>query len=164
MKKSNLLLVLVIVFTMSSVNFGCKKDKNDAAEIETLEGNPGNPRFNLQFTNEEAVDLDLYVTTPDGSIIYYDNLEADGGKLDLDCLCGECLNGPNENIYWIDGTAPKGTYTFWVEHYANCDGGDISSTSNFTLRLIKNNVILAKYTGTLSKTNNKSTVYTHVQE
>lgn len=164
MKKSNLLLLMVIALTMSSINLGCKKDKDDAEEIGTLEGKPGNPRFNLQFTNEDNVDLDLYVTTPAGNTIYYNNLESDGGTLDLDCLCGECLNGPNENIYWLDGTAPKGTYTFWVEHYENCSEDDNTSTSNFTLRLIKNNVILQKYTGTLSEDNNKSTVYTHVQE
>ena len=164
MKKSSLILFMVIAFTMSSVNFGCKKDKNDADEIETLKGNPGNPRFNLQFTNEDNVDLDLYVTTPAGNTIYYGDEEFDGGKLDLDCLCDECINGPNENIFWLDGTAPKGTYKFWVEHYDNCIEEDETSTSDFTLRLIKNDVILQKYTGTLSRSNNKSTVYTHTQE
>lgn len=164
MKKKNIFAIAFVAFVVAMGLSSCKKDKkDDSEEIETLKGNPGNPRFNLQFTNEENVDLDLYVTTPAGNTIYYDDLEHDGGSLDLDCLCDDCPNGPNENIFWVDGTAPKGTYKFWVEHYENCNA-DENYTSNFTLRLIKNDVILAKYTGTLSEDNNKSMVYTHVQE
>ena len=36
-----------------------------------LVGQPGNPRFNLQFTNEANVDMDLHVIDPNGTEIYY---------------------------------------------------------------------------------------------
>lgn len=137
-----------------------KEDKIDE-EVEQLVGNPGNPRFNLQFTNPTNVDLDLYVKTPSGKVIYYGNKTADQGRLDVDCLCGICPQGPNENIYWTDGTAPKGTYEFWVEYYDDC--GTRNSSSDFTVRLIKNDRVLQKYTGTLNSEGQKSTKWTHTQ-
>ena len=124
-----------------------------------LAGTPGNPRFNLQFTNSANVDLDLYVKTPSGTTIYYGNKTAQGGRLDVDCLCSTCPNGPNENIYWVPGTAPTGTYQFWVQYYGRC-GTSTAPTSDFTLRVVNNSTVVATYTGTLSQTLNKSAVYT----
>ncbi len=120
-------------------------------------GQIGNPQFNLQFTNGTVVDLDLYVQTPNGTIISYMNRSGQGGQLDVDCLCGYCPNGPNENIYWEVGSAPSGTYKFWVQYFGNCDGLD--SQSDFTLRVINNGTIIQTYTGTLSPANLKSSVY-----
>src|SRR5690606_38428225 len=108
----------------------------------------GNPRFNLQFTNADNVDLDLYVQTPNGNIIYYNNKTAQGGTLDVDCMCVDCPQGPNENIYWENGTAPSGTYKYWVEYYSSC--GMNSASSNFTVRVMKNSQVIATRTGSLS--------------
>lgn len=149
--KSSLFLFAILIL------FSCKKD----AVEEKLEGTPGNPRFNLKFTNPENVDLDLHVLTPDGSEIYFDNPNADGGNLDVDCLCGECPNGPNENIYWVEGSAPSGTYKYWVEYYGDC-GGTGNAASEFTLRLVKGSTVLETYSGTLSAEGQSSTVYTFV--
>ncbi len=122
-----------------------------------LQGTPGDPRFNLQFTNGSQTDLDLYVQTPDGSIIYYGNLSAQNGTLDLDCYCESCPNGPNENIFWTPGTAPTGTYKVWVEYFGDCDGSNVSS--NYTITILKNSTTIQTYTGTLSPANIKSPVY-----
>lgn len=127
--------------------------------IDTLAGQPGDPRFNLQFSNSTKVDLDLYVQTPNGQIIYWNNPFASNGSLDVDCECGGCPNGGNENIFWNPGTAPRGTYKYWVEFYESCSGG--SQNSSFTLRVVKNNQILATQTGTISS--GKSQVWSHVQ-
>lgn len=124
-----------------------------------LVGQEGNPRFNLQFTNGDNVDLDLYVETPSGAVISYLNTNADNGELDVDCLCGICPQGPNENIYWENGTAPSGTYRYWVDYYGSCD--DSEASSNFTLRVIKNGQVLATKTGTLS--GGQSQEWTHEQ-
>ena len=159
MKKRNLMLltgVLCICTFLFTLQTACKKEDDKTPE-NTIKGTPGNPRFNLQFTNENNVDLDLHVLTPDGTEIYYDNPSGQGGTLDLDCLCGDCANGPNENIYWVEGTAPKGTYKFWVEYYEACNGDNASS--NFTLRRIENSSVKEEYTGTMSS-EGKSTVYT----
>lgn len=122
---------------------GCKKKE----ESPPIAGTPGNPRFNLQFTNQSQVDLDLYVRTPNSFTISYVNPAEDGGQLDVDCRCSACPNGPNENIFWQDGTAPRGTYTFWVQYYETCSGG-ANASSKFTLRRMKNSSIEEEYTGT----------------
>ncbi len=145
---------LIIIGSLSS----CKKAKEEAIPQPTLIGKSGNPRFNLQFTNEANVDLDLYVETPNGSQIYYSNQTAQGGELDVDCLCSSCPNGPNENIFWQDGTAPNGTYKFWVKYYGYCGGNNQPST--YTLRLLRNSQILETYTGTLTTVNSLSPIYT----
>ncbi len=125
-----------------------------------LEGNPGNPRFNLIFDNSVGVDLDLYVMDPQGEIVYYGNrISASGGTLDVDCLCGGCPNGGNENIYWpTDGSAPTGTYTFWVDYYSGCSQ---SPTSSFTLRVINNERIIDTYTGQLRSGISTRWTYVH---
>ena len=152
--------VLVTAAAAMALVIGCKKDEPAAvAPQPQLAGAPGNPRFNLQFTNPDKVDLDLYVKTPAGTTIYYGRKSANGGTLDVDCLCTNCPNGPNENIYWVPGTAPTGQYEFWVEYYSSC-GGSSGATSDFTLRVVNNNTIVQTYTGTLSSSIRSSTRYT----
>lgn len=154
------------IFALPFLVMACDKDddepEDEVNEVEQLIGNPGNPRFNLQFTNKENVDLDLYVKTPSGKIISYQNISADNGKLDVDCLCDDCPQGPNENIYWEEGTAPKGQYEFWVEYYENC-GTSGSKNSDFTVRLVKNNEVIRKYTGTLTSNGQQSAHWVHTQ-
>ncbi len=118
-------------------------------------GASGNPRFNLQFNNEQNVDLDLHVLTPNGIELYFSNKSGDGGQLDVDCLCGTCPNGPNENIYWEPGTAPHGQYKYWVQYYNNC--GVAGASSAYTLRRLVNNTVVSTNSGTLSS--GKSPVY-----
>lgn len=156
MKKISLLLFALMLgfFTVS-----CSSDDN-SNENDDLVGASGNPRFNLQFTNPDNVDLDLYVKTPNGTIIYYANPSAEGGTLDVDCTCGLCPQGPNENIFWENGTAPTGTYEYWVEYFGNCTDG--SPSSDFIIRVVRNSTVLVTRTGTL--TSGTSTVWTHVQE
>lgn len=150
MKRKYLLGAMLLSLTVS-LNSCSKSDDsdNEGGEVEELVGQDGNPRFNLQFTNPENVDLDLYVQTPSGAIIYYGNLTADQGTLDVDCLCDDCPQGPNENIFWENGTAPSGTYKYWVDYYGAC--GDEGGSSSFTLRVVRNNVVLETKTGTMSE-------------
>lgn len=140
--KTKLLLLLLSI----TLCIGCEPEEEP--ETETLVGQDGNPRFNLQFTNSENVDLDLYVKTPGGRTIFYGNRSADNGTLDVDCLCSSCPQGPNENIYWENGTAPSGTYEYWVEYFDSCMSS--GATSNFTIRVIRNGQVLETKTGSLS--------------
>ena len=139
------LFCALILFAVS-----CKKPSDPTPDpgAGAIQGTPGNPRFNLQFTNKENVDLDLHVLTPMGNEIYFSNPSADGGQLDVDCACGSCPNGANENIYWVPGTAPHGQYKVWVKYYGSCGATNASST--FTLRILNQNSIIQTYTGTLS--------------
>ena len=141
---------IILAFTLGIVIVSCNKSDPPVAPVipPVLVGNDGNPRFNLQFTNPENVDLDLYVKTPSGAIISYSNPTAESGILDVDCLCGVCAQGPNENIYWVPGTAPTGVYEYWVNYYGSCTTAGTAST--FTLRVIRNGVVLDTKTGSLN--------------
>lgn len=154
------IILLALCFSLTQ----CKKIKEDIDDTPgggTLAGNPGNPRFNLQFSNGQNVDLDLHVRTPNNTEIYFGNPYGQNGNLDVDCICGSCGTTGNENIFWTDGSAPGGTYKAWVYYYGDC--GSSSATSNYTLRVLQNSTVVATYTGTLSATNRTSTEYTFVK-
>ncbi len=159
---------LAILFVFLSVLVSCSKDDDkDEEPVDeepaptTLVGQDGNPRFNLVFTNEAIVDLDLYVKAPNGTIVYYANPSGAGGTLDVDCLCNSCPQGPNENIFWQTGQAPAGQYEYWVKYFGSC-GGTTNQSSNFTIRTIRNGVVLETKTGTLSS--GESQRFIHVQQ
>lgn len=153
------LILVLVVLPLMIMSVSCEKDKDKDDDDVVLVGQDGNPRFNLIFDNHQNVDLDLYVKTPAGNVIYYGNPAADGGTLDVDCFCHSCTQGPNENIFWDNGTAPSGTYEYWVEYFGNC--GTSGSTSDFSVRVIRNGTVLVTKTGTLSS--GSSTKWTHVQ-
>ena len=70
-------------------------------------------------------DLDLHVSTPDGSEIYYSNREAGGGYLDVDAnVGGRTMDNPVENIYFDSPSA--GTYSVWIEDYSDRTDGTTS--------------------------------------
>lgn len=137
----------------------CKRDYDEVLPPIPLAGEAGNPRFNLIFDNELSTDIDLHVLTPLGEEIYFGNpSSASGGNLDVDCICA-C---PDENIYFpLDGSAPKGTYTYWANFFNNCTP---SATSNFTIRVLEGNRIMAVREGTLTTVNEKSIRWEHVFE
>ena len=156
--KKYLVFLIVVMFFFTNCTKDDDSPNNTAPE---LVGEDGNPRFNLNFTNPENVDLDLYVKTPNDVIIYYGNLTGDSGQLDVDCLCDDCPEGPNENIYWEDGTAPTGTYEYWVEYYGYCINE--GSSSDYTVRVIKNGEVLVTKTGTMN-TDGSTVHWTFEQE
>lgn len=158
MNKKLIAITALSFLVVAATVTGCKKEKEATPAPESeIKGTPGNPRFNLHFDNETRADLDLHVITPSGAEIYFSNKTADEGTLDVDCLCGTCPTGPNENVYWTPGNAPTGTYKYWVKYYGDCDND--SSASNYTLRLMKNNDVLETYSGTLTPTNNLSPIH-----
>jgi len=133
-------------------------------EVSGLVGGDGQLRFNLVFTNEEFVDLDLHVITPNGDEIYYAAVEdSTGGKLDVDCYCGECPNGPNENVFWPYEvvTAPSGEYEVFVEYFGPCDLLDFDfPESSYTLRVLEGGETIQTYEGTLGDMGERQT-YSH---
>lgn len=127
--------------------FACGVPPEEPSVLD-LEGSPGNPRFNLQFINPENVDLDLIVQTPGGSLVFWENPTSENGILDLDCFCGDCEYGPYENIFWKDGSAPNGTYTFWVNYFQSCNGNN--EPAEYTLHVAQNNKITDTKKGVLN--------------
>lgn len=70
------------------------------------------------------VDLDLWVTDPNGELVRYDSNSSSGGTLGVDAH-KDCEAGspqPPEIISWEPGTAPAGVYGVTVDYWAPCDG------------------------------------------
>lgn len=79
--------------------------------VDILRLGTGAIQISLSWNN--STDQDLYVTDPNGDVIFYDNYSSrSGGELDRDDVNGF---GP-ENIYWLEN-APDGTYTVRVNDY-----------------------------------------------
>ena len=99
----------------------------------------GNPRFSLYW--EGIADLDLHVITPNGYEIFFSRTTSgDGGRLDVDYIpafWGRWI----ENIFWPpDGTAPRGTYAYWVNNYRG-------EASPWTLRVYQVDAVVEERTG-----------------
>jgi len=84
----------------------------------------GDVEVSLSMT--ETTDLDLYVVSPTGVVVYYGNTDgATGGHLDLDAnaACSSNMGTDNEHIFWPRGRAPAGSYQVRVAHWKSCIGG-----------------------------------------
>lgn len=93
-----------------------------------------------------ADDLDIYVTPPIGSRIYWGNRfdSVSGGRLDIDQVP---LPGSNdehvENIVFPDSGGPPGVYTFGVDAFSIRGAPD-----SWKLEVYENESVQAVYTGT----------------
>ena len=89
-------------------------------------------RFSLAWSNCD--DLDLYVTTPSGTTLYYGNRgrKINGGQLDVDANCfgGRRTSGkemaPVENIYF--DSIMDGTYKVEVRNFKRMESIDVGYT------------------------------------
>lgn len=101
------------VLLIASPTFACSSHR--PASTGGLEPGTGDIAFRLLWQGNS--DLDLYVTDPAGSCVFFANPKAESGAiLDIDCNGGSdkmCEN-PIENVYWPTSTAPAGTYTYWI--------------------------------------------------
>ena len=75
----------------------------------------------ISVTWDSAADVDLHVIEPNGTEIFFGNPRSStGAELDLDSNAG-CSDGPRaENIHWVSGLAPRGTYTVRLHYRSNC--------------------------------------------
>lgn len=96
----------------------------------------GEPRFTLTWNNDD--DIDLHVEDPCGNEIYYGNKTAtcEGfiGTLDVDDGAGSPATGGPENIYWEEGSAPKGEYRIWA-YFFKAHGAVDSAHLILTMRV-----------------------------
>ncbi len=150
---------LILLSLILCIGTSCQENYEDVLPPLPLQGQAGNPRFNLVFDNEFNTDIDLHVETPLGEHIYFGNTYSNsGGTLDVDCICF-C---PDENIFFpLDGSAPKGTYKYWVNFYEACSTGAVSK---FTIRVLERNRIVAVKEGTLTSVGENSTVWEYIYE
>jgi|YNPNPStandDraft_1061719.scaffolds.fasta_scaffold41336_2 Uncharacterized protein conserved in bacteria len=81
-------------------------------------------------------DLDLWVTDPQGTVIFYDHpTSASGGELDVDANpgCQNLTSQPVENIYWPPDGAPEGEYIVAVNYFQQCS---YDAVTPFTVRVL----------------------------
>ncbi len=104
-----------------------------------------------------STDLDLHVTDPSGTDIYYSNpTSSTGGKLDHDDIpgCGAAPATHVENIYWPTGGAPTGPYKVYVVDYSEC-----GSSSSFQLKVTVGGQVVYDQPGTLTASGQQSTPF-----
>jgi hypothetical protein len=101
------------------------------APAECIELGTGDVQVTLRWAS--AADIDLHVTEPDGTEIWYGDKgpTSTGGQLDVDSNVGCEQEASVENVYWPTGQGPTGTYTVEVNGYQvdGCGGGEYTVTA-----------------------------------
>ncbi|MFY9826890.1 MAG: FG-GAP-like repeat-containing protein [Thermoanaerobaculia bacterium] len=99
------------------------------SELDVLQipSNPaGNGIITITLTWDHATDVDLHVFEPDGTHVYYQQLQGDSGFLDFDNITGF---GP-EHYFVACDTLQAGTYHVGVNYYR----GDSPETAHVEIR------------------------------
>lgn len=120
----------------------------DSAPIPTPSFGTGDLQVTLVWHSSPPVDLDLYVTEPNGTVIYYGNeTSTSGGALDRDNMCDEYIDGQPENIFW--SAPPTGQYKIEVDYWGGCESGSPTSV-NYSVRVV-NKGTATTYNGSVSE-------------
>jgi len=116
------------------------ESKSDAISVTEGALDTGFGDVQVTLTWDTATDQDLWVTDPEGEVIYYGNSTSDtGGELDRDDVDGY---GP-ENVFWESGTAPTGEYKVEVDYFSG------SPVTNYTV-LVQAFGSVSTFTGQIS--------------
>ncbi|GEM_PF-2219539 len=105
--------------------------------IDVTTVNSGELQVSLSWNT--SADMDLYVTEPDGTRIFWGATESEsGGTLDLDgnAAC-ETADERNENIYWPQGSASSGEYIVEVVQFDPCEA---ASGTDWRVTVLENGV------------------------
>lgn len=114
--------------------------------IPTPSVGTGDVQVTLTWHSAQAIDLDLWVTEPNGTLCYYGNrTTSTGGSLDIDNLCGNYVDGRPENIFWAN--APTGEYKVEVDWFSGCSSGLLSI--GYDVRVI-NAGMVRTFSGTIA--------------
>ncbi len=116
------------------------------SSVPTPSVGTGDLGITLVWHSSVPVDLDLWVTEPNGNVIDYGSpASAAGGQLDIDNQCDDYVAGRPENIFWTN--PPAGNYKVEVNWWSYCDT-PLSSTS-YEVRVV-NKGETKTYTGTVA--------------
>lgn len=105
-------------------------------------------------------DIDLHVITPFGNEIYFENTAADLGLLDHDDIPSEegGFGDWVENVFFpVDGSAPSGTYEYFVVNY-----DQIGAADSWELQVLTIDEVLESQSGTTVGTGQESPRFTFV--
>ena len=78
-------------------------------------------------------------------------------QLGTDCRCGNCLDGPHENVFWEDKRASQGLYEIWIQQFQIC--GEEKIDSEFRLDVYERNQLKATLTGKLQQGQSQALYY-----
>jgi hypothetical protein len=114
--------------------------------IPTPSVGTGDVQVTLTWHSAQAIDLDLWVTEPNGTRCYWGHdSTSTGGSLDIDNLCGNYVDGRPENIFWAN--APTGEYKVEVDWFSGCSSG--LSSIGYDVRVI-NAGMVRTFSGTIA--------------
>jgi len=129
------------------------------------QGQTGDVSFRLTWSTPE--DLDLYVREPgagENEYIYYGRRTSPlgtDGQLDVDSNSGCSQDeSPTENIFWPEGKALHGTYTFWVQRWSDCSSYGGTLTPSYTLRVFEGDTVVRTLNLTM-EADGRSQDFTH---
>src|SRR4029077_12655508 len=132
----------VLVMGMAALWFSCAVHRRAGT---------GDVAFRLLW--DGVSDLDLFVEDPAGGCIYFAHPGSDaGGILDIDCNSGTQCAHPIENVYWPAGSAPEGTYTYWI--YANSLLGS-ETPLPFEVQVLRGPTVALRHQGTIQEVGGK---------
>jgi hypothetical protein len=118
---------------------GAQEPSEECARPEPELGT-GDVQITLRW--ESSSDLDLHVTEPNGTEIYYADKgpTSTGGRLDVDSNVGCEEDGSVENVFWPTGRMPTGEYTVEVNGYRvdGCGGGEYTVVAQVQGREVLN--------------------------
>ena len=107
------------------------RGRTQDAPPECIELGTGDVQVTLRWAS--SADIDLHVTEPDGTEIWYGDKgpTSTGGQLDVDSNVGCEQEASVENVFWPVGQAPSGTYTVEVNGYQvdGCGSGQYTVTA-----------------------------------
>ncbi|MEZ4524908.1 MAG: hypothetical protein R2941_03195 [Desulfobacterales bacterium] len=116
------------------------------SSVPTPSVGTGDLGITLVWHSSVPVDLDLWVTEPNGNVISYDNMtSATGGRLDIDNQCDDYVAGRPENIFWTN--PPTGNYRVEVNWWSYCDTP--LTSASYEVRVV-NKGETKTYTGTIA--------------
>ncbi len=120
---------------------------------DTKKGSTGDLRFHLSWSENSKVDLNLIVTTPDGSEIYWYEREGQGGVMDV---FSDCIVFPQfqENVFF-PANAPEGEYKIKVVYSNYCES-IIPNSVDFTLTVYNGLTPIKVWKGTNTSSNSSA--------
>lgn len=112
---------------------GGARPQQTPEECEEPEPELGTGDVQITLRWDSSADLDLHVTEPDGTKIWYSDKgpTSTGGRLDVDSNVGCDEEVSVENVYWPTGQMPLGHYTVEVNGFTvdDCGSGRYTVTA-----------------------------------
>ncbi len=117
--------------------------------LQSVEVGTGEVQVSVSW--DKPTDVDLWLTEPDGTRIYYAaSNSGSGGSLDLDSNAACFIdNVNNENITYDGVTAPSGEYVVAVDYFSNCS---VAEPTNYIVT-VRADGVTNTYSGQLTPTN-----------